>query len=195
MRYGVELATRYLREAEEAFERRDYRGVVASSQLCAENAAKAVIAPYRIPSWSHDPSHELLEVIQHLRPELRGLAEELAEITRKLAPEHGRATYGEPTRGLTPWDIYGEGDALEALSMARRAWELMKAVLKELKVVGNGQEGVGANPIYREAIREGVALRLGCALDEDEKATRRASDRSLEWCVSIIFGVVSHLIR
>ena len=49
VRYRVELATRYLREAEEAFERRDYRGVIASSQLCAENAAKAVIAPYRIP--------------------------------------------------------------------------------------------------------------------------------------------------
>ena len=39
---------------------------------------------------------------------------------------------------------------------------------------------VEVNPVYREAIREGVVLRLGCALDEDERATRRVSDRSLE---------------
>jgi len=133
VRYRVELAKRYLREAEEAIKRKDYRNTVASSQLCVENAAKAIIALYRIPSWSHDPSHELLEITPQLKPELRKLAKELAEIARKLAPEHGRAAYGEPTRGLTPWDIYGEEDALEALSMARRAWRIMKTILEELK--------------------------------------------------------------
>lgn len=51
VRYRVELATRYLKEAEEAVERKDHRGAVASSQLCAENAAEAVIALYRISSW------------------------------------------------------------------------------------------------------------------------------------------------
>jgi len=139
VQYRVKLATRYLKEAEEAIKRKDYRNTVASSQLCAENAAKAIIALYRIPSWSHDPSHELLEVIQHLKPELRRLAKELAEIARKLAPEHGRTTYGEPTRGLTPWDIYSEEDAIEALSMARRAWKSMKTILKELKIMNNAQ--------------------------------------------------------
>lgn len=133
VRYRVELAKRYLREAEEAIKRKDYRNTVASSQLCAENAAKAIITLYRIPSWSRDPSHELLEITPQLKPELRKPAKELAEIARKLAPEHGRAAYGEPTRGLTPWDIYGEEDALEALSMARRAWRIMKTILEELK--------------------------------------------------------------
>ena len=120
VQYKVELATRYLKEAEEAIKRKDYRNTVASSQLCAENAAKAIIALYRIPSWSHDPSHELLEITPNLKPKLRKLAEELAEIARKLAPEHGRTTYGEPAKGLTPWDIYSEEDALEALTMARK---------------------------------------------------------------------------
>ena len=32
----------------------------------------------------------------------RELVEELADIAESLAPEHGRATYGEPLRGLTP---------------------------------------------------------------------------------------------
>jgi len=133
VQYRVKLATRYLKEAEEAIKRKDYRNTVASSQLCAENAAKAIIALYRIPSWSHDPSHELLEITPNLKPKLRKLAEELAEIARKLAPEHGRTTYGEPAKGLTPWDIYSEEDAVEALTMARKAWKTMKTILKEQK--------------------------------------------------------------
>jgi len=132
--YRIRLAAMYLRDAEEAAKRKDYRGAVASSQLCAENAAKAVVALFRVPSWSHDPSHELLEVAQHLEPELRERAGELADIARRLAPEHGRATYGEPTRGLTPWDIYSEEDASEALSMARRALRLSREILERLGV-------------------------------------------------------------
>ncbi len=54
------LAINYLREANEAFSRGgDWRGTIAAAQLSAENAAKAVIAVYRIPSRSHDPSSEL----------------------------------------------------------------------------------------------------------------------------------------
>jgi len=128
-----------LREAEDALKRGDYRGAVASSQLSAGNAAKAVIALFRVPSWSHDPSHELLEEAQQLRPELKVLAEELAEIARRLAPEHARATYGEPVRGLTPWDLYSRGDAEEALTLARRAYRLMEALLRELGSMGPGE--------------------------------------------------------
>jgi HEPN domain-containing protein len=42
--YRMRLALRYLEDAEEAYGRWDYRGAVASSQLAAENAAKAVVA-------------------------------------------------------------------------------------------------------------------------------------------------------
>jgi len=132
--YRDRLAKGYLRDAKESYRREDYRGTVASAQLCAENAAKAIIAVYRIPSWTHDPSRELIEVAQNLDPSLRVLAEELAEIARRLAPEHGRATYGEPTRGLTPWDIYGEEDALTALTLARRALELARNILEGIGV-------------------------------------------------------------
>jgi len=72
----------------------------------AENAAEAVITVYRVPSWSHGPSHELRELISQVSQSLRPLVEELAEMASLLAPEHGRLTYGEPSRGLTPWDIY-----------------------------------------------------------------------------------------
>ena len=70
--------------------------------------------------------------------ELEPLVLELAEIARSLAPERGRAVYGEPSRGLTPWDIYSREDAESALSRARRALELALTILRELRVASRG---------------------------------------------------------
>ena len=104
-----------MRDAEEAFLRGDYRNTVASSQLAAENAAKAIIAVYSIPSWSHDPSNELRELLTNMSMNIRSFVEELAEITESLASEHGRATYGEPLQGLTPLEIYDRDYAKKIL--------------------------------------------------------------------------------
>ena len=134
VRYRYKLAINYLRDADEAFNRGDWRGTVANAQLSAENAAKAVIAVYRVPSWSHDPSGELQELVDRMSRELADLVIELANIAKRLAPEHGRSTYGEPSMGLTPWDIYTQGDAENALGMAKRAVEIMKAILRTLGI-------------------------------------------------------------
>ncbi|MCS7113759.1 MAG: HEPN domain-containing protein, partial [Candidatus Bathyarchaeota archaeon] len=134
--YRLKLVNRYLEEAEEAYRRRDFRMTVAASQLCVENATKAVIAIYRIPSWSYDPSPELREVARQLPEDIRDLAYMLADAAYRLASEHGRATYGEPLRGLTPWDIYGETDASEALNTARNAYNYMDTIFKRMKVDG-----------------------------------------------------------
>ena len=133
--YRLKLAMHYLKDAEDAYRRGDYRGTVASSQLSTENAAKAVIAFFRIPSWSHDPAPELRELLNEFLMHTRELVEELADIAESLAPEHGRATYGEPLRGLTPWDIYNKEDADRALNSARRATALSRRILKELGYV------------------------------------------------------------
>jgi HEPN domain-containing protein len=58
VRYRYKPAVNYLSDAEEDLSRGRWRNAVASAQLAAENAAKAVIAVYRIPSWSHDPSDD-----------------------------------------------------------------------------------------------------------------------------------------
>jgi Uncharacterized conserved protein related to C-terminal domain of eukaryotic chaperone, SACSIN len=134
VRYRYKLAINYLRDANEAFNRGDWRDTVANAQLSAENAAKAVIAVYRVPSWSHDPSGELQELVDRMPRELADLVIELANIAKRLAPEHGRSTYGEPSMGLTPWDIYTQGDAENALGMAKRAVEIMKAILRTLGI-------------------------------------------------------------
>ncbi|MBO3802049.1 MAG: HEPN domain-containing protein [Candidatus Brockarchaeota archaeon] len=123
-----------MKDAEEAFRRSDWRIVVASSQSCAENAAKGVIAFFKVPSWSHDPSSELIDILSSIPSNVKKLGEGLVSIVRALAPEHGRSTYGEPTRGLTPWDIYSAADAERALGMAREALENAVMILKGLGV-------------------------------------------------------------
>jgi len=61
--YRIKLAKQYLKSAE-AFNRKDYRATVAESQLAVENFAKAVIAFFRIPSWSHNLAPELKELFK-----------------------------------------------------------------------------------------------------------------------------------
>jgi len=65
---------------------------------------------------------------------VKELALELADIAETLAPEHGRVTYGEPLRGLTPWEIYSREDAEKTLNYARKALEQAIKVLSKLGV-------------------------------------------------------------
>ena len=127
--YRRKLAQGYLNECRQAFLRGDWRNTVACAQLCAENAAKAVIALFRIPSWTHDPSEELNHVASLLPEEARQYVARLAEISHRLAPEHSRTVYGEPTRRLSPWKLYSKSDAEEALKMAEEAVKLMEHIL------------------------------------------------------------------
>ncbi|MEM2122381.1 MAG: HEPN domain-containing protein [Candidatus Bathyarchaeia archaeon] len=92
VRFRFKLAERYLEEAEKAYSEGDSRATVGASQLSVENAAKAVIALYKIPSWSYDPSYELEELVEVIPVEAKHPTKKLAVIARKLAPEHGRAT-------------------------------------------------------------------------------------------------------
>ncbi len=62
------------------------------------------------------------------------MALELADIAETLPPEHGRATYGEPLRGLAPWETYSREDTEKALNYARKALECAIKVLSRLGV-------------------------------------------------------------
>ncbi|ABL78831.1 HEPN domain-containing protein [Thermofilum pendens] len=107
---------------------------MGSAQLAVENYAKAVIAYFRVPSWSHDPSGELLSLLGSIPADAQREAAELADIAKTLAPEHGRATYGEPERGLLPWEVYTRSDAERALELARAASRLTALILSKLGI-------------------------------------------------------------
>lgn len=130
--YRLSLAVEHLEAAVRRFNVEDWAGVVQASQLAAENAAKAVIAHFHVPSWTHDPSGELREILGELPAELRGHVNRLIEIVSGLAPEHGRASYGLPTERVTPGRLYDRGKAEEALRAAREAVSISKSVLSRL---------------------------------------------------------------
>jgi HEPN domain-containing protein len=129
--YRQRLAKEFLDDAEGRFQATDFRGCVQFSQLAAENAAKAVVATKRTPSWAHDPSPELLAVSGDFDAKHGLSINRLAEIVSTLAPEHGRTVYGEPERFATPKSLYDSDAARRALDLAKEAFELMKGLLRE----------------------------------------------------------------
>ena len=131
--YRLALAREHLDRARKRFSVEDWAGVVEAAQLAAENAAKAVIAHFHVPSWSHDPSGELEELVAQLPPAAVDAALELAAIARALAPEHGLATYGKPQERLTPAQLYSREKASEALRMAEAALRAAEHGLRVLE--------------------------------------------------------------
>jgi len=129
MEYRGQLAREYLEDSEERFRSNDFKGCVQYAQLAAENAGNAVVATRRTPSWGHDPSPELLEIAKELESEEKTKANRLAEISMMLAPEHGRTTYGEPERFLTPRMLYDLQAADIAITLAREAVAIMNQVI------------------------------------------------------------------
>ena len=115
IKYRLKLASEHLQRAERLFNLGDWAGTVSSSQIAVENFAKAVIAVFEVPTWSHDPLEQLKSLIGRLPSSMTGIVSELMVIAGEVAPEHGRSTYGEPSMGLTPSDIY-------ARSMLQACW-------------------------------------------------------------------------
>ncbi|MBS7249908.1 MAG: HEPN domain-containing protein [Candidatus Freyarchaeota archaeon] len=137
-KYRLTLAQGYLERAEEASKRGDHLAVISNSQLSVENSAKAVISCFRIPSWSHDPSSELLEVTENNRDKIEKRTgvnvyhalSTLASYSSNLAPEHGRMSYGDPNLRIPPWNLANAQRAKEALSYARESVEIAKKFIE-----------------------------------------------------------------
>lgn len=80
--YRYRLAVEQLERAERLFSLKDWVGTVSASQLTVENFAKAVIAIFEVPTWSHDPSGQLNRLISRFPAEAMDEVEELAALAR-----------------------------------------------------------------------------------------------------------------
>jgi len=134
VKYRYRLAVEHLERAERLFSLKDWVGTVSASQLAVENFAKAVIEVFEVPTWSHDPSNQLNSLIQKLHRDMVDEAKQLAALAREMAPEHGRSTYGEPTAGLVPSDIYKEVHASNAIQNGKKARKITERILKGLNI-------------------------------------------------------------
>jgi len=139
--YRHRLALDHLNRAENLFSLKDWAGTVSASQLAVENFAKAVIALFEVPTWGHDPSHQLSKLAEKMPAGVGGRVKELCLLASETASEHGRSSYGEPIAGLTPSDIYTEKQAEDALQKARRAREIAARVLGELAAGERATDG------------------------------------------------------
>lgn len=137
----MRLAEEHLKKAKEELslyqadrEKHHLAACVASSQICIENSAKAVISSFGIPSKTHDPSAELSSVIKQiggkLRKELTEKLEKVVEYSHLTAPEHILATYGDEERALLPSELYTFEDAERFLHMAEFSWKTCEEFLK-----------------------------------------------------------------
>lgn len=134
VRYRYKLAVEHLERAGRLFPLRDWVGTVSASQLAVENFAKAVIAVFEVPTWSHDPSNQLNSLILKLPRDVVDEVKELVSLVREMAPEHGRSSYGEPSVGLVPSDIYREDHASNAFEKGKKARKITETVLEKLNI-------------------------------------------------------------
>jgi HEPN domain-containing protein len=148
--YRFRLAKGHLARAERLLALGDRAGAVHFAQLAVENFAKAIVALYEVPTWSHDPSSQLLRLLNKVPQSLAEEVRELASIARENSSQSTEADllpalkgeawvsemsiYGEPSGGLTPDDIYTEAHARGFVAKALRAREIVAKVFEALKV-------------------------------------------------------------
>jgi len=122
-----------LSTAQRSFPTKDHRAVVQNAQLCIELSAKAVIAYYEEPAWTHDPSEELLKILEEHGEEIAEMLGSeveslytLAEDAGVAAPWHARSAYGmrnEDGIWLPAVDVCSKEAAKNLLERASRAYE------------------------------------------------------------------------
>jgi HEPN domain-containing protein len=129
--FRLRMAEGFLDEAKEHFRLKFFRSVVDNSQISIENSAKAVIVLFRPLSKTHEIAEYLNELLQEMvDEETRDGLNRLIDITEQFSFEtHVRTDYGDEACGLTPWELFGEEDAKNALSAAQQAFELSKKII------------------------------------------------------------------
>jgi len=131
--FRLKLAAGFLREAEEDVRLSRWSSCVDNAQMAVENAAKAVIAMRGPVPKIHQLHGALSKLSRSAR--LRGLSREIAilsEIAEKLGfEEHVRTDYGDESQYRTPWEIFDQESAEEALNLARRAEDIARRIVEQ----------------------------------------------------------------
>lgn len=108
-----------------------WRSSVDSSQLAVENAGKAVLALFGPVGRIHSPATQLRRLIGEgrLETDVSELLNRLAELTELLGSDiHIQTDYGDEAGGRTPWELFGESDARQALTIAVEAVDLAEEI-------------------------------------------------------------------
>lgn len=130
--FRLRLAEGFLAEATQDFELQRWRSCVDNGQLAVENAAKAVLALLGPVGRTHSPAPLIREALQGgAFPESAHAAiEAIVECAELLGPDiHIRSDYGDEAGGLTPWDLFDNVDAKQALTWADETVSLARGLV------------------------------------------------------------------
>ena len=131
--YRLNLSKEHFEESIKALSADAYVAAIHEAQLAIENAAKAVIALFKPPSWIHNPAPELRAIIKLLsEKDIKNLIEELVEISEMASPYHAGSSYGNAERRLTPRQIYTREEAQALVEKARRAINLACEIIRRV---------------------------------------------------------------
>jgi len=137
----LERARNRIIDATSALARGAYPEVIRYSQECVELCLKAAL---RVVGVEYPKVHDVGDVLMlHADrfPEwLRSRLDELRRISAELAQARGPSLYGIEALGKPPSELFGEGDAREALASARLVYELCLKFFEEFygEAAGNG---------------------------------------------------------
>lgn len=134
--YRLKLAHGFLNEARQDVDLGRWRSTMDNAQLAVENAAKAVLALMGPVGRTHKPASLLRQALQGGTLTLSDpkKATRLAELAELLGFDvHVQTDYGDEMGGRTPWELFDETDAKQALKMAEEAVNLAHAITKEIK--------------------------------------------------------------
>jgi len=133
-RYRLRVAQGFLEEARQDVALNRWRAAVDNSQLAVEHAAKAVLALLGPVGRTHNPAGLLRQALAegHLAPyaeQVRALAERAEMLGADI---HIQTDYGDEVGGHTPWELFNEADARQALTLAEEAIALAQTIVQEV---------------------------------------------------------------
>lgn len=133
--YRLKLAQGFLEEARQDADLGRWRSAVDGAQLAAENAGKTMLILFGEMGRTHNPATRIRRLINErgLNAALYERLERLAELAELLGSDiRVQTDYGDEAGGRTPWELFDEEDARQALAIAEEAVILANRVVKEV---------------------------------------------------------------
>lgn len=134
-RYRLRVARGFLEEAHQDVTLGRWRSAVDNSQLAVENSAKSVLALVGPVGWTHNPAPLLRRLLSDgiFTGEQGELVQSLAEHAEMLGADiHVQTDYGDEMGGRTPWELFDEEDARQALARAEEAVSLAQTIAQRV---------------------------------------------------------------
>lgn len=131
--YRLRVAQGFLSEARQDVALARWRSAMDNAQLAVENAAKALLAMLGPVGRTHSPAPLLRQALHDgtLAVPDPGKVQRLAELAELLGFDiHIQTDYGDEMAGRTPWELFDEADARQALLMAEEAVSLAQEIIQ-----------------------------------------------------------------